>query len=196
MRAWFHWDNLLLFVPFAAALLSAIAAYVWPRTLRVIAWLWVIVILAVVFSPALSTIAWHVRYGNHIEFQGKRFHVPARWTATLGNGIDFKKDSFSLFPGIFGGGLEVMWITPSNRTTAQGPADQRVQTWRQNMQTMNNRFGNARVLVSLPSGSHDLECVRSLFGVSCLFVQSGWTAEYLGSEEDQETFLEILRSSQ
>jgi hypothetical protein len=60
----------------------------------------VLLLLGLTFSPAITTICWHLWHGSKIDYAGVHFAVPYRWSARISStGIHFEKRPLNVFVG-------------------------------------------------------------------------------------------------
>lgn len=203
MRSVFNVDILVLLTPFLAAIFTAIVVYKWPRSKSIVGWFWVLVISVAIISPGLSVLAWHVQHGNHVTYGGKRFRVPPHWTASpFGTGIEIRKDDLTYLPNfIEQPSIEHIELEP--RGIPRANVEERIAAWHHFVMRWPYRESDSpdsNVLIKSASG--EIHCVRTLPNslgsmamATCLFVEDGWTADYMGRSSYLDTFFEILRTS-
>jgi hypothetical protein len=202
MQRWLSPDMLVLYLPFLLLLFSAIVMYLWPRSRKAIYWCWGLAILAFIVSPGLSVLAWHLRHGSHVIMQGKRFRVPYGWTSSpSGTGFEIERRNLVLLPeSIVSWSFGWIYIVPNQVRGAI--ISERVSTWRNVQRRLHREVDAPDWNVVIKNASGDIICVRTpprsldnFAMASCLYVEDGWTAEYMGRPSDMKTFFEILRTS-
>lgn len=164
------------------------------------AFLGVVLILGITFSPLLRTLAWHMTHGNSILFKGKRINVPLKWIATSETqgatlsrlaltvlSSDKPVHSFITFGKV---GM------PTNQTPEQ-IADSFVAVYWTYLAGDRAVKGPLKFTVD----SEEVVCMEGTTSndpthmeVACLFPTAGLTASMLGEREDRDLFYDTVRS--
>jgi len=181
-----------------------------PRAKRFVSGFLALVLVGAIFAPMLWTIAWHVWHGNHIQFEGKTFHVPFRWVATsienqglLENRLEIECWPSNVFSAeLVHGRSERISIDPQSFTGKTEILDQELKTWRSLYWFEHPGEGSSEGPVRFRSASQDVVCFQSepafqteAASASCLFLQSRWTADFYGYRKHLQDFFEIVRSA-
>jgi hypothetical protein len=168
-----------------------------------------ILVVAGAFSPSLWMIAWHIWHGNHVVFEGRKFRVPFGWVATakvnqgaVEDGLDIDKWPSNLVSEELGRAThEMIWVRPYEELGKTETVDQRLQAWLK-VSRLLHPDSASQIPMYLKSASQDATCVQSVpytriipASASCLFLESGWTAEFIGEKKDLEAFFDIVRTA-
>jgi hypothetical protein len=180
-----------------------------PRAGKIFALLCIpLICLAVYYSPALTSLGWHIIHGNAIDYRGLRVEVPWGWTADLAlmkedfpanpQGITLQKPPKTL--NIEARGPELIYINlllPDGRSTPP----QQAAEWKGLFQQSHpgSEF-NVAVPANFPQGIDCLEAIpRSAIpdaptgtALGCISLQGGWLADYAGSHSNVPVFLKVI----
>lgn len=162
-----------------------------------------LICVAAVCSPALWTVAWHLRHGNRVSFGQYVVHVPIRWyvdeaqTVTVHKELSLTKLPLFLFLdrpcGFISLNLRefpvrkdpedtlktwvtLYWMVSSTRDTVSGP-------------------------VRMQLGAQHAACMQSVSGLvpsrasaSCILIETGSIVDFTGDQSDLGTFYDFVRS--
>lgn len=181
----------------------------YPRAQRFTLGLWIFCCVAGVYSPAIQTVSWHIRHGDHASFEEKSVHVPLRWIVSRVNtegtaekGIDLVKLPSNLISSVFAHGPEGLISLKPNAFPVETNPEDTFKSWQSIYWTA--LTGGGRVVsgpLRIRSGPQDIACMEmsddsnpNRASASCLFLESGWTADFWGSRKDLDTFLDVVRN--
>jgi hypothetical protein len=180
-----------------------------PKAYRFTLGLWIFGCIAGVFSPAIQTVSWHLRHGNHVWFEEEIVPVPLRWIVSRVNrqganskGIDIVKLPSNLISSLFWHEPDGLISLKSNAFKAEANPEETLKSWQSIYWTA--LTGGGRVISGpsrFKSGSQDIACMEmsdnsnpQRASASCLFLESGWTADFWGSQKDLDTFFDVVRN--
>jgi hypothetical protein len=167
-----------------------------------------IVCLAVYYSPALTSLGWHVIHGKAIDYRGLHVEVPWGWTADLSlmredfpanpQGITLQKPPKTL--NIEARGPELIYINlllPDGRSTPQQQAEEWKGLFRQSHPASDF---DVAAPANFPAGIDCLEAAPRSAGsdaqtgaaLACISLQGGWLADYAGSRGNVPLFLKVI----
>jgi hypothetical protein len=180
-----------------------------PKASRIALTFCVFCCAAAFFGPALYTVYWHVRHNNREIFEDKIVHVPLRWVVSLnqpdGSGgklLDIDKLPLNLVSAESTREPEGLIFLKSKGFPLKANSEETLEYWQNLLWSAPNVAG--RVVTGplrVKSGSQDVACMETTDDsrpewsfVSCLFLESGWTADFGGSRKDVDTFLDVIRN--
>jgi hypothetical protein len=167
-----------------------------------------LVLFAVYYSPALTSLGWHVLHGRAIDYRGLHIQVPWGWTADLSltkedypanpQGITLQKPPKTL--NIESRGPELIYINlllPDARSTPQQQADEWKDLFRQSHPSPDF---NVAAPANFPAGIDCLEATpRAAAGdnpagaaVACISLREGWLANFAGSQANVPLFRQVI----
>lgn len=170
-----------------------------PRALRVGA---VLFLVLGIMSPALVTLAWHLRYGNTIESRGKKVFVPLTWIADIGDSNDAELNKLPLILPLlareqpFEG---MIWFGQSLPAQTKD-VEQLYKSSESIFWNLHSDFGET---ISGPfrrgSGAQEAFCMEATetkvdwSSVSCLVLRGKWQADFMGRKKNMEDFFTIIQ---
>ena len=167
-----------------------------------------LVLFAVYYSPALTSLGWHVLHGRAIDYRGLHVQVPWGWTADLSlakedypanpQGITLQKPPKTL--NIESRGPELMYfnlLLPDARSTPQQQAEEWKDLFRQSHPSPDF---NVAAPANFPAGVDCLEATpRGAAGddpagaaLACISLREGWLANFAGSQANVPLFLQVI----
>jgi hypothetical protein len=167
-----------------------------------------LIIVAVYYSPTLTSLGWHVLHGKAIDYRGLHVEVPWGWTADLSlmredypanpQGITLQKPPKTL--NIESRGPELIYINlllPDARSTPQQQAAEWQSLFRQSHPVAEFQVAPP---ADFPASSDCLEATpRSTAldvprgaALACISLQGGWLANYAGSQRNVFLFRDII----
>lgn len=185
-----------------ALLVACAATYVyWPheRKKRIILGLWCVFLALMVFGPPILTLAWHVRNGRHVSFEGKKISVPLSWTADVTSEGISKGVRLTRLPS------NILLPEREGLISLHPLDDPKVESQEQELKTWSEVYflGHSRSLgrVSGPTriGPADkgIFCIQEFSGnnaaASCLLSGPKWNADFFGTKKDLESFFAIIQ---
>lgn len=167
-----------------------------------------LIILAVYYSPTLTSLGWHTIHGKAIDYRGLHVEVPWGWTADLSlmkedfpanpQGITLQKPPKTL--NIESRGPELIYINlllPDPRSTSQ----QQAAEWK-NLFLGSHPATDFSLAVpaNAPAGADCIEATpRAASGdlpagaaLACVSITEGWLANYAGSKVHIPLFLKVV----
>ena len=167
-----------------------------------------LIILAVYYSPTLTSLGWHILHGKAIDYRGLRVEVPWGWTADLSlmkedypanpQGITLEKPPKTL--NIESRGPELIYINlllPDARSTPQQQAAEWQSLFRQS-------HPGAQFDVAPPQGfPASANCLEATpranapdvpqgAALACISLTGGWLANYAGSQRNVPLFRNVI----
>lgn len=157
----------------------------------------VVALLAITFSPAISTALWRVSHRGEIQYQGVRLHVPFGWSARVGPAAAHLEKHpttvFSHSPLLAWAALAPISKPPRSRDELE------------------QFYGNFEALYStklhaedreielepirIGSGNNEAFCEQSVlkdrpdwFRTTCLIWRGTWRASFEGAQREREQF--------
>jgi hypothetical protein len=195
----------------AINLLSVVLIYKRPSAGRLVGSVWAFFCVAGFFSPAIWTLAWHVRHGNHIQFGETNIRVPFRWIVTrtqaggVGEiGVELAALQSNILSAVFNHGYPDGLITlgPSAGFSAMATSGERLKHWQGGYSKIHSNRGDIVTgPMRLNSSLQDVACMETVnnslpkqASASCLFPETAWTADFGGSLKDVDTFFDVIRN--
>jgi hypothetical protein len=167
-----------------------------------------LIVLAVYFSPILTSLGWHIVHGRAINYRGLHVDVPWGWTADMSilkedfpanpQGITLQKPPKTL--NIESRGPELIYINlllPDDRSTPQQQAAEWQSLFRQSHPVT---VFNVGAPPDFPASADCLEAtprttakdLPSGAALACISLQGGWLANYAGSQSNVPLFRAVL----
>jgi len=194
----------------AAGPLTLVLTHKWPKARRLVCGFWLLFSVTGFFSPAIRTVAWHVWHGNHILIENGKIHVPFRWIATktqvddaLGKGVDLEALPSNLASALSlrGRPLALITLGPSLRYSSMDTSADRLEYWQGVYKRLHsNQGGLVTGPIRITADSQEVACLETVndeppreASASCLFLESGWTADFGGDPAYLDSFLGVVR---
>jgi hypothetical protein len=167
---------------------------------RVVISLAAIVILGILFAPALVTAAWHICHRNQIECAGRTFLVPLRWYPAIDNRTaTISKLSLIIRPGSPVSALITLSpVAISPKTDSERESAYQSFTsmyWTQ----MASNVGSTRGPIRAGTGDREARCMETSFNntekgmsVACLALGATWIASFDGPPKEVSTFYRVI----
>jgi hypothetical protein len=195
----------------AIALLSLVLIYRRRRAAWLVCCFWTLFCVAGFFSPAIWTLAWHVRHGNHIRFEDTNIRVPFRWVVAriqadgvADNGVELAMWPSNILSAVLNEGQPDGSIMSGPRASFSSMAtpDERLKYW----QGVYSRIHSEREDIvtgpmRLNASSQVVICMETVnstlpkkASASCLFPETGWAADFAGNLKDVDTFFGVVRN--
>jgi hypothetical protein len=192
-------------------LLSVVLAYKRPKTGRLLCGFWTFFSLAGLFSPAIWTIAWHVKHGDHIQFGEMNIRVPFRWVASeiqtggvVDDGMELSALHLNIVSAVLNHGWPVGSIMLGPRVVFSSIAtpDERLKYWQAVYSRIHSEPDDIVTgPMRLNSSSQLVICMETVdnavpkkASASCLFPETGWAADFGGSLKSVDSFFDVVRS--
>jgi hypothetical protein len=167
-----------------------------------------LVILAVYYAPALTSLGWHLLHGKAIDYRGLHVDVPWGWTADLSlmkedfpanpQGITLEKPPKTL--NIESRGPELIYINlllPDARSTPQQQAAEWQSLFRQSHPSDEFDIASPQ---DFPASANCLEATPRATAanapkgaaLACISLTGGWVANYAGSQRNVLLFRDVI----
>jgi hypothetical protein len=158
------------------------------------------VLLLVIFSPPVMPLYWHLRYGEAMEFQGRRVPVPRHWYPKREfRSLDLVKPPLTVFslvnpPPVWSfigplGGAPPVNVDEAYRSFETYYQENAVRTEQIMSEPM--RIGNGEYQSVCIKRSPERSRERS--AVSCELFAGTWMGEFVGPTDEVENFLQVIR---
>jgi hypothetical protein len=195
----------------AIALLSLVLTYKRPRTGRLVCGFCIFFCVAGFFSPAIWTLAWHVKHGNHIQFGDTNIHVPFRWVVAriqtdgvADNGVELAKWPSNLLSADLSHGRPdgSIMLGPRFSFSSMATPDERLKYWQGVYSKIHSERGDIVTgPLRLNSSLQSVACMETVNNAmpskavaSCLFPETAWAADFGGNPKDVNTFYDVIRN--
>jgi hypothetical protein len=176
-----------------------------PRLARVLKVGILLALLLMITTPALVTLAWHLRNGNTIESRGKAIFVPLRWTAYIGDSNDAVLTKLPLVLSLKPGAtvptvISIGQLLPDLLPARGENIERYYKTFESFFWNLHSGFGEAiSGPVRMGSGPLEAFCMEGAIPgttrveVSCAILGGKWKADFMGDKKDMEEFYTIIR---
>lgn len=166
--------------------------------------LWAFVALALLLSPSLYTVGWHLLHGSVLAYKDKHVTIPLGWIADAEpQGLNIKQLPTTIFT-VFSsrwirGGMNLYKGTPIRNQTLQ----QAEESFEKGVQTYFPISAHSVISGPIQMGAtpHDIFCMQITdagqelpVSLHCMLQEGVWSARFVGKEADVETFYALLRS--
>ena len=152
------------------------------------------------FAPVLVTLFWHLRHGSALQYRGRTIRVPRRWIARAEpQGLTLSKLPLTVFSlDRFSGAIDLSLLAGRRSVTL----DEVYLSWERALRTLAAEM-DEDVTGPVRTGTGPVETICMKFSsthlkaaarASCLLFQGTWSAEFIGDEEDIDTFFQVVRS--
>ena len=160
--------------------------------------------VALLFSPVIWTLLWHLRHGDRILFEQQSLRVPLRWIVTevqtegsVEKRIELTKLPLFVFRTHPQGSIS---FRPSDFDGREKP-EAKSKSWQSFYWNYLSSGEPVSGPIQVDVGSQHATCMETLSrapsdnsSCSCLFLESGWTITFWGTRNDLETFFTVVRS--